>query len=161
MTLSDDTLNNILDEVIETHKEPLEKLAGDIKKECVEYPIIYKVVSREDPTYVVGEVIRTEENKAHMKIYPDTEGGPFAFIYCREEGQYEIGEKATEMLLRERVIDPHYQGIGWYLREKGLKYWDLWTLIEMDKGICSRDRFMIIKEGIDIDSLDEDDYRIS
>ncbi len=117
-------------------------------KERMEFPIIYKVVSREDPTYAVGEVIRTQENKAHMKIYPNTEGGPFAFIYCREKGQYEIPEVATEMLLKERVIDPHYQGIGLFLREKGLKYWDLWTLIEMDKGICSRDRFMIIREGM-------------
>jgi len=112
----------------------------------MEFPIIYKVVDRDDPSYAVGEIIRTRENAAHIKIYPDTEGGPFAFILCREKKQYEINEKCTEMLLRERVIDPHYQGIGLFLRERGLKYWDLWTLIEMDQGICSRDRFMIIRE---------------
>ena len=127
-------------------------------KTIANYPIVYKVVDRNNPMHIVGEVIRTGQNEAHMKIYPDVKDGPFAFISCRERGQYTIDEKATEMILRERVIDPHYQGIGWYLREKGLEYWDLWTLIEMDKGICSRDRFMIVKEERKVSKQFENSY---
>ena len=110
------------------------------------YPIIYKVVSEENPTHVVGEIIRKDKNTAITKIDPNVKDGPFAFIAGRKTGRLELDEKITEMYLRERVIDPHYQGIALYLQGRGMKYWDLWDLIEADKGLSNRDKFAIYRE---------------
>ena len=46
----------------------------------MDYPIIYKVVSEENPTHVVGEIIRKDKNTAITKIKPNVKDGPFAFI---------------------------------------------------------------------------------
>lgn len=110
------------------------------------FPIVYKVVSEEDPTHIVGEIIRKDKNVAITKIDPNASDGPFAFIAGRRLGKTELDEKITEMYLKERVIDPHYQGIALYLKGKRMEYWDLWDLIEADNGISSRDKFAIYRE---------------
>lgn len=111
------------------------------------FPIVYKVVLEEDHSVVVGEVVRINEKDAVTKIHPDFKSAPAMFIVAKEMGRSELDTKLTAAFLKDRVIDPGYQGLYLYLKEKNLPCWDLWDMIDIDKGVCPKDRFAIYKES--------------
>ena len=111
------------------------------------FPIIYKVVLEEDHRIVVGEIIRKNEKEAITKINSNNNDAPAMFILAKQMGKTELNEKLTSAFLKDRIIDPGYQGLYLYLKEKKLPCWDLWALIETDKGICNKDKYAIYEES--------------
>jgi len=87
----------------------------------------------------------TEVDKCRIIIRKDKKPSemPAYLLLLAKQGRYEADDYIARKFISERMVPPERQNIGMILKNLGLKYYDPIRILEIDKGICCMDNFLV------------------
>lgn len=77
----------------------------------------------------------------------DVESMPFVMCYLAKRGIYEVSNELTHSMMRDRVVPPERQNIGYILREGGLKEYNIIDVYLLYGGRNTMDETTFCKVG--------------